>query len=104
MKKSAKKKRCPVKKKTAKQLKIDEEMRVLKLDIRRQIKADQDERYNSVPLKTRREFIRLCHGNHWDVIAAAKELDIEFTTACLIFSKNTKKITRTILKQPDEVK
>lgn len=104
MTKSAKKKPDPAKKKTAKQLKINEEVRLLKLEVRRDTRKRRKEIYESVPLEKRREFIQLCHDNGMIISMAAKELGIEFDTALLIFTKNTKKVTRHILKQPSEVK
>ena len=94
------------KKLTIKQLKAKEEERQWKLEINRRVRADRKERYNSVSLEVRREFIRLLHGGK-KFTAAAKEVGIEDNMIAMeIYVRNNKKQTLTFYKlnKPEDVK
>lgn len=90
---------------TLKQLKAKEEMRQLKLEIRRDIKKSRDAKYNSISLEMRREFIKLMHeGKKFG--DAAKEVGIDNDTALEVFCRNHKKKTRVYYEftKPEDVK
>ena len=86
------------------QLKIKEEMRQMKLQINRERREDKKALYHSVPLETRREFIKNLHeGSSIKEAREAVNID-DFDVAFEIYIKNIKKITHHVLKQPEEVK
>ena len=92
------------KKTTLQDLRVKEEVRQLRLGVRREIRAEKKKMYFSVDLETRRKFIALMHEGNSMGEAMEKTGIPSIDVALAIYTKNVKTIKIQRLNEPEDVK
>lgn len=98
------KKNVRLKARTARELKEQEERRVLKLGIRRKVKQEVNERYHSFTKEQRQTFVRVFKAGNTIKEAQEKSGIDDTWVVCEVIKRNSKEHRYTVLNDPEDVK